>query len=412
MSFYKPTTVPQKIFKLLQLFWYFLIVRQSKRVKQNSATHAGILMVVSKLDRIGGLELQALELSSALIRHGCLITILTDSIDDSPAIEFRSGFIIRRLPPSTQPVRLFLSLLYFMFQQRHSFELLHAHGLTGFTIVSLWLAKFLGRHSLLKGATQDDFNNIFQRNEWKHRLYRKWILETDCFIAVSEEMKKEMIACGISEDRIKHIPNAVNTNKFTPVSEERKHSLRKRFLLSSEQTVFLFLGRLEARKAIDILLQAWEKCSPGFLLIVGTGPEERRLKQIIADLQNVVIKAESRSPVDYYQCADVFVFPSMKEGFPGVVLEAMSCGLPCIATRIGGVTDQMEHGKQGMLVSAGNAEELANAIQYVALNPEERRAWSKEAREIVLRRFDVSRISADYRFLYAELLSSDKINFR
>jgi glycosyltransferase involved in cell wall biosynthesis len=408
MSFHKPTTVPQKIFKLLQLFWYFLIVKSSQKLKRNRGTHAGILMVVSKLDRIGGLELQALELSSSLIRHGCLITILTDSVDDSPATEFRSGFLIRRLPPSTKPLRLLLSLLYFFLQQRHSFELLHAHGLTGFTIVSLRLAKFLGHHSLLKGATQDDFNDIFQRNEWKQRLYRKWILGADRFIAVSEEMKKEMIACGISEDRIQRIPNAVNTNKFAPVSEERKRLLKKRFSLSPEQTVFLFLGRLEPRKGVDILLQAWKKYSPGFLLIVGAGPEEQRLKQISADIKNVMINAESRFPLDFYQCADVFVFPSVKEGFPGVVLEAMSCGLPCIATKIGGVTDQIEHRKQGLLVSPGDADELANAIQYVALNPEERTEWGREARETVLRRFDVSRISADYHFLYAELLSSEK----
>ena len=405
MSFYKPTTLSQKIFKLLQLFWYFLTVKSSKKVNRNCATHPGILMVVSKLDRIGGLERQALELSAALIRHGCLITIVTDSIDDSPALEFRSGFLIRRLPPSTKPVRLFLLLLYFMLQQRNSFELIHAHGVTGFTIVAVWLAKFLGRPSVLKGATQDDFKDIFERNEWKHRLYRKWILGTPCFIAVSEEMKKEMMACGIAEDRIQHIPNAVNTNKFAPASNDRKNLLRKRLSLSTEEAVFLFLGRLEARKAVDILLEAWKIYSPGFLLIVGTGPEEQRLKQISAGVKNVMIHAESRSPLDYYQCADVFVFPSLKEGLPGVVLEAMSCGLPCIASSIGGVIDQIEHQKQGMLVPPGDAEELANAIQYVALNPEERRAWGEVARETVLRRFDVSRISADYRLLYGELLT-------
>ncbi len=406
MSFYKPTTLLQKIIKLLQLFWYLLITKHSMKSKRDQSKHTGILMVVSKLDRIGGLELQALELSSSLVRHGCLITILTDSIDDSPAVEFRSGFLIRRLTRSSKPFRLFLSLLCFLLQQRHSFQLLHAHGVTGFTLVSLRLAKLFGHRSLLKGATQDDFNHIFQRNDWKHRLYRKWILTAGCFVAISQEMKKEMIACGIPEDRIQNIPNAVNTIKFAPLSEDRKSFLKKRFSLSSEQIVFLFIGRLEARKGVDVLLQAWQICSPGVLWIVGSGPEEQKLKQISVNqnLANIIFHGESPSPLVYYQAADIFVFPSLKEGFPGVVLEAMSCGLPCIATKIGGITDQIEDRKQGLLVAPGNVQELADAIEYVTLHPEERTRWSQEARETILRRFDVSKTSSDYRSLYNELL--------
>ncbi len=407
MSYYKPTSFSQKIVKLIQLFLYFLIIKLRPKPKPKIPKHSSVLMIVSKLDRIGGLERQALELAAALVRRGCLITVLTDRIDDdSPRVEIRSGFLIRRLTRSTNPFAPF-TLAFYLIRYRHTYRLIHAHGVTGFTVVSLLLGKLIGRRTILKGATQDDFAKIFQKDNFKNRLYRKWIPGVDVLIAISQALQEEMIACGILENRIKRIPNAVNADKFFPPSKDRKISLRTRFSVSPEQNLFLFLGRLETRKAVDILLRAWHKCAPGVLWIVGAGPEEERLKRVCAELhlKNVVFHGESRTPADYYHAADVFVFPSVKEGSPGVVLEAMSSGLPCIAGRIGGIVDVMENRKQGLIVSPGSVDELADAIQYAGVHVEERTGWGKDARERVLKHFDVSYIAADYHSLYTELLS-------
>jgi glycosyltransferase involved in cell wall biosynthesis len=117
-----------------------------------------------------------------------------------------------------------------------------------------------------------------------------------------------------------------------------------------------------------------------------------------------MFREETSSPVEFFQLADVFVLPSLKEGFPVVVIEAMSCGLPCIATRIGGVVDQIEDGRTGKLVDPGQVQELSDAIQYVATNERERKQWGKAARETVLQRYDISQVISTYQSLYSELI--------
>ena len=408
MSYYKPSTLLQKIIKVAQLYFYSL--RPTRKRVLNRQKQIAILMVVSKLDRIGGLERQAMELSSALIHQGCLITIITDRIDDSPSVELYAGTMIRRLARSTGPVSQFLSMVWFLFRQRSAFQIVHAHGVTGFTLVWLFLSRFVNRPVLLKGATKTDFENIFNQSDLKHRLYRRWILSANRVIAISQQIKEELLSCGVSENRILSIPNAVHSEKFSPPTTARKMILRNKFSIEPDQIVFLYFGRLEARKSVDVLLEAWHLKSPGLLCVVGSGPEEGKWKQLSMDLKlkSILFFDESRFPVDFYHCADVFVLPSLKEGMPGALLEAMSCGLPCIATKIGGVVDVMQNGKQGLLVSAGSAQELAEAMEFAASDPEKRMAWGTEARETILRDFEISRIAATYKLLYKQLLSSPK----
>jgi glycosyltransferase involved in cell wall biosynthesis len=407
MSYYKSTTLLEKVSKILQLYSYYFRLIFFRNTRVRNQKHTSVLMGVSRLDRIGGLERQALELSSALIQEGCLITIVTDRIDDSsPAVELRSGYIIRRLTRSNNAACVFFSLLWFLIRHRGTFQVVHAHGVTGFTLACIRLCKFLLIPGLLKGATQADFANIFNQKDSKHRRYQKWILSSHRLIAISQEMKEEMLSCGVPENRIIGIPNGVNSKKFFPPSSAQKNSLRNKFSIDTDQVVFLYLGRLESRKGIDVLLRAWQLKSPGLLWIVGSGPEQKKWKQLSIDLnlKDVRFHDESLSPLEFYQCADVFVLPSLREGMPGAMLEAMSCGLPCVATKIGGVTDVMQNDKQGMLVSPGVPQELADALAFLSSSPEKRIDWGKSARETVLERFEISRIAAEYKCLYAKIL--------
>ncbi|MGH9858226.1 MAG: glycosyltransferase family 4 protein, partial [Acidobacteriota bacterium] len=409
MSYYKPATLFQKFIKLLQLYFYSFRLSFVRKTRIKNQKHTSVLMIVSKLDRIGGLERQALELSAALIHHGCLITIITDRMDDDdPAVELRSGYLIRRLTRSNKPIRLFFSMLWFLFRKRETFQIIHAHGVTGFTLASLRFCGFFDRPALLKGATKGDFGNIFNQNNLKHRLYQKWILSSNRLIAISGEMKEELLSCEVPKDRIINIPNGVHTEKFCPPSTAQKVSLRNRFSIDPDQVLFLYFGRLESRKGVDVLLNAWHLQSPGHLWIVGSGAEQKKLKKLTIDLnlQDIRFYDESVSSLEFYQCADVFVLPSLKEGMPGALLEAMSCGLPCIATKIGGVLDVMQNDKHGLLVPPGMPQELADALAFMESHPEKRFQWGKSARETVLHQFEISRIAADYNSLYGKILAS------
>ncbi len=121
----------------------------------------------------------------------------------------------------------------------------------------------------------------------------------------------------------------------------------------------LFLGRLSAVKGIRYLIEAariLDNC-PG-VVIGGTGPEEKKLKRLAAGA-NVTFAGRVGDVQEFFMQGRIFVLPSLSEGLPQVILEAMSCGLPVIATRVGGVPDVVEHGKTGFLVDPGDPRQLA-----------------------------------------------------
>jgi glycosyltransferase involved in cell wall biosynthesis len=412
MNYYKPSTFIQKIQKLLRLYWVFVIgpFRRMKPVTlAKPSKHPVILMVVPHLDFVGGLENQALELSSALTRLGNWVTIVSDRFSKSPSREFQNGFLIYRVPSNLpqSKLSLLISLLLFLVHRRRSYGIVHAHGVTGMTLFALRVAKSLGMKTVIKGTTKDDFANIFSEQNRKHRQYQRWIKSIDCFIGISDELRNEMIACNIPAAKIKSIPNFVNTTKFFQPSADRREMIRSSFSVSKDQLIFLYLGRLEERKGVDFLLHAWQQISSGSLWIVGSGPAEERWRKLSEELrlQNIHFWGKTLIPIEFYHAADMFIFPSIREGFPNVLLEAMSCGLPCIATKIGGVTDIMQNDHQGLMVPPAASHELAQAITYSAAHPDARKKWSENAVRTIHPRFELSHTVSEYVSLYSELLS-------
>jgi glycosyltransferase involved in cell wall biosynthesis len=403
MDYYQPTSFKQKVLKVFRLYKILFLKDLSPKTPITQKRFA-VLMVVPSVDRVGGYERQALELSQSLTESGNLVTIISHPAGTFPKREFRNGFLVYRLQGSG--VALFLRLSQFLFIKRKRFDLLHAHGVTGFSVIAARLATLFGKTVCIKPATSGDLYTIFSKSSLKHSLYERWFKQIDHWIAISQELKKELMSCEVSENKIHCVPNFVNSMKFTKASPERRELLRKRFSISSNQVVFLFLGRLEKRKGVQYLLEAWKKQPCGALWIVGSGPEEDRLKKQAQEkgYEQIQFHGSTLKPLDYYQAADVFVLPSLKEGFPNVLLEAMSCGLPCIATKIGGVVDLLKEDVQGLLVEAAAIDPLSKAMRHVADSSEDRIRWSKNAIETAQDKYDRSKITARYLQLYSQWL--------
>ena len=363
-------------------------------------------MLVPELDRRGGSEIQALQLSTHLTQRGDFITILSDTSNSSLQREFVAGILIYRLFTGFGPFYVFLTVLRFMIQRRHVYQIVHSHGYSGTLLIACRVAKMIGSPVIMKLPTAGDFEHIFKKRDLKHLFYRRWIKKVDCFVAVSDEIEKEILSFKIPASKIVRIPNAVDSVKFSPPSPEQKLRLRSELNSDSKGKIVLYLGRLEKRKGIDYLLSAWEHNESDSLWIVGSGPEGPILKQMCEKLQlkGVRFFEATQDPLKFYQAADIFVFPSTKEGSPNVLLEAMSCGLPSIATRIGGVIDVMEHGKQGLLVSAHSVPELKNALLHAASHPDECAQWGVEAQRTVREKFELMKVAAQYKALYSRLI--------
>lgn len=195
---------------------------------------------------------------------------------------------------------------------------------------------------------------------------------------------------------------------LTPPEFETKS--RQELGVPPDEVVLISVGRLIRRKALSDLLQALGRIDDRRfrLLIIGEGPEEGNLRNLAKRL-GISSQVEFLGAIwgerkfQYLSAADVFVLPSIHEGFGLVFLEAMHCGLPVVASSSGGQTDFLEDGKTGFLIPVGDVSALAEAILRLGNDSGLRREMSGFNREYV-KRFHISHVAERYEALFSEVL--------
>ncbi|MDD2498717.1 MAG: glycosyltransferase family 4 protein, partial [Desulfitobacteriaceae bacterium] len=194
------------------------------------------------------------------------------------------------------------------------------------------------------------------------------------------------------------LPNGVDTEIYSPCPHQKRIPIREALSLPPNTVLFVFSGRLELVKGIDILIQAWE----GFiqsshqnatLVILGTGSREKSLGE---GINNCLFRGPVENVRDYLQAADVFVMPSRYEGTSLAVLEAMACQLPVLLTRVGGNPELVDHLKNGILIPPEKPECLTAWMDFLSDNISLRERLGAKARETVSQRFSFDQIIHDY----------------
>lgn len=211
-----------------------------------------------------------------------------------------------------------------------------------------------------------------------------------------------------------HIPTGVDTEKFRPIAQRRPDPRRP------ERNI-LCVARLQYAKGIDVLLHAWARLmhAPAQwraqlklrLLIVGEGPLRPQLERIAAEhgiQDSVELLGLRRDVIDLLQEAWGFVLPSRWEGMPNALLEAMACGLPCVATRVSGSEDIISDGVNGLLVPPLHPAELAQALRRIIEDPDFAQKLAQEGRATILRDYQLSTIAKRLLTLYRYLLKRGK----
>src|SRR5262249_3307336 len=138
---------------------------------------------------------------------------------------------------------------------------------------------------------------------------------------------------------------------------------------------------------------------PVRLALIGEGPLERDLRKFAAELRiddRVRFLGRQDDLAPWYSAMDVFVLPSLWEGLPNAVLEAMSAGLPVVATRVDGVPEAVDAAVTGLLCEPGDPQSLFGAIQEMIVDPEERHAMGAAGRKRAAENFRVSDMIAAY----------------
>jgi glycosyltransferase involved in cell wall biosynthesis len=207
------------------------------------------------------------------------------------------------------------------------------------------------------------------------------------------------------------IPNGIPTDEYTPDPNKRLH-WRAAHGIEPHATVLVHVGRFAPPKNHALLIEAFARVrtdTPLYLLLVGGGELEGRVREQVAGLglEGRVRFLGVRSDVaDILNASDVFVLSSSWEGRPMSVMEAMAAGLPVVSTAVGGVPELVVNGVSGLLVPAGDAQALAEAIVQLGCDANRRAAMGNAARQTALERFDVRVMSRAYATLYLELLHS------
>lgn len=220
---------------------------------------------------------------------------------------------------------------------------------------------------------------------WLHRrLERLALAQADAVIVTTPELQAHVARRARSPEAVHLLPNAVDAAAFRPV--ERPPAL---------VPTVLYVGRLAPEKNLQTLVDALAKLRGRrdvSLRFVGDGPLRAALA---AEAERAGVRLELSPVVDHarlpqvYAAADVFVLPSLTEGHAKVLLEAMSCGLPCVASNVGGNRTVIVDGHTGLLVDPGDAGALADAIDRVLTDRALARRLGEAARKEVVARYDL-----------------------
>jgi glycosyltransferase involved in cell wall biosynthesis len=232
----------------------------------------------------------------------------------------------------------------------------------------------------------------------------------DVHVVVSKYMIKDAIEAGSNPSKLRVIYNGIDlTNTSSPI----KTDILDRHGIAKEDFVVLYLGRLHPKKRPEDVVKAFaiiaQKIPNAKLVIAGKGTEERKLKKLAAEL-NIESRVIFTGFVSDYEKwdllkrCDVFVLPSIIEGFAITLIEAMACGKPVIATNVGPFPEIIKNGKAGMLVPPCSPNHLADALMNLAWDYEKRAKIGKEAREYVKDRFEINKVASEYLKIYEDVI--------
>ena len=283
-------------------------------------------------------------------------------------------------------------------------DVIHAHNATAWFYVT-WA-------SILTGVpiVYTEHDRSFPtplRLKYFHYFFGKY---ATAVIAVSKAVKKNLEKYEHIKN-VKVIYNGIDPDLFKPASIEEKVLKKKQLGLNKNDFVLGNVGRMDYLKNQRILIEilpALKKISPQIkLILVGGGEEEGNLKKLAIkkDVKNDVTFLGQRSDVNQILKAfDIFIFPSLTEGLPLVIIEAMATGLPVVASYVGGIPELIIHGKNGFLVSPTSKKGIKNTIIKLLQNQKLRQNVGKTGREIFESRFSLPQMVKNYLKVYNEVI--------
>jgi len=272
-----------------------------------------------------------------------------------------------------------------------------------------WLAGVRRRVHGEHGRNMEDLDGENKKYLLMRRLFRWWVHR---YVALSMDMKQWLLSrVRVNPKRLVHIYNGVDTERFIPGRDAARElipvPLRDGFIIGT-------VGRLQAEKnqaglvRVFIRLAKQKPATPLRLVIFGDGEVRAELENLLADanVTEAAWLAGNRDDVaQLLPALDLFVLPSLGEGISNTILEAMACGVPILATRVGGNAELVIEGKTGSLVAAADDDVLIAAVTHYLDNPSLLREHGLAGRRRVESTFSLQAMVDAYQRLYDDLLA-------
>jgi glycosyltransferase involved in cell wall biosynthesis len=336
------------------------------------------------------------------------VQVLTTAVDLTlPRHDVVDGVAVTRIRVNVRSawsqLRAVRRMMVELFRLVRRSDIVHLHGFSTKNVLATFVAKVFRKPLVLSLHTSgfDEPEEIA-----RHGSLALWaFMSADLYLSVSRGLIETYLAAGMPRDKILEVPNGIDLSRFLPANGDQRRSLRHQLGIAPDRPVIVFVGFFSRDKQPRVLFDAWlalqaSGAIDATLVFVGATKsayfevddriadgmrEDARSRGLAGQL---VFTGAAHNVPDYLRAADLYVLPSKREGLPVALLEAMACGLPCVASRLAGSTDTIiVDGDNGLLVPPGDPTALAEAMARVLREPEAAAAMGTAARDTIERRF-------------------------
>lgn len=320
----------------------------------------------------------------------------------------KAGITVHSLSPERFPP-LYLPN-FWRLMRRGRYDLLHFH-LFGSNLCAKPLAVMAGHPAIIVHDQCNDASR--EKNPLLLAADALWNRYSDRVIAVSESTRCYLLDReDLPDDLVTMIPNGIDAEEFHPPSEGERDDARRVWGIPPDAFVIGGVGRLVPQKNFNLFLEVAARVIPrhpsAFFVIAGTGLQEEELKAKAVALEideRVRFVGHVSDRLSLYHSFDALLMTSDFEGTPMVLLEAMACDLPVVASAVDGIAEVCTHGKDALLVQSGDGDGFVATINGLIGNESLRGQLGVNARETILGRYEIRHLAQRIEKIYEEALS-------
>jgi glycosyltransferase involved in cell wall biosynthesis len=392
---------------------------------QGAAEPIKVLRVIARLN-VGGPALHVAYLTAGLADRGYETTLVAGTLaygeESMASVSEARGVRIETLPALHREIgplrdaRAILRLARLIREQRPA--ILHTHTAKAGAVGRIAALLAGGArppivvHTFHGHVLRGYFNPV---TTFGFRTLERWLARiTTALIAVSPEVRDDLVKLRVAPaSKFAIVRLGIELDERTDVSSAARAETRRQLGIGEAAFVVGWVGRMTAVKRTDDVIRALrglvDRGVDAYVCLVGDGPDRDHLERYAHELgvvKRCLFVGYQSDVARFYSAIDALVLPSVNEGTPVSVIEALAARRPVVATRVGGTPDVIRDGVDGYLVDVGDTNALSERLAGLASDPERRARMGSEGHERVLGRYAVERLVDDIDLLYRSLLDA------